>query len=104
MCIGRRWHTRGHERRLLAGQAWYVGSDLDLEGLATVFEGAYAAAGIEVPDLPTDVEVLQRHGEDGTRYVVVLNHTTQDHTLTIPGTTGEITIEAGESQTLVIEA
>lgn len=87
-----------------SGTAWYVGSDLDLEGLATVFEGAYAAAGIEVPDLPTDVEVLQRRGEDGTGYVVVLNHTEKAHTLTIPGTAREITIEAGESQTLVIGA
>ncbi|WP_348982002.1 beta-galactosidase [Brachybacterium epidermidis] len=85
-----------------SGKAWYVGSDLDLDGLATVFRGAYAAAGIGVPDLPADVEVLQRHGEDGTRYVVLLNHTDQAHTLTIPGTDHEATIEAGESQTLQV--
>ena len=89
-------HTHG------SGKAWYVGSDLDLDGLATVFRVAYAAAGIGVPDLPADVEVLQRHGEDGTRYVVLLNHTDQAHTLTIPGTDHEATIEAGESQTLVV--
>lgn len=86
------------------GLAWYLGSDLDLEGLATVFRGAYAAAGIGVPDLPADVEVLQRHGEDGTRYVVLLNHTDQAHTLTIPGTGHKATIEAGESLTLTVPA
>lgn len=82
------------------GTAWYVGSDLDLDGLAAVFEDAYAAAGIEVPDLPADVEVLQRHGEDGARYVVVLNHTEQEQRLTIPGTDRELTIGAGESLTI----
>ena len=54
-----------------------------------------AAAGIEVPDLPTDLEVLQRHGEDGTRYVVVLNHTEQEQHLTVPGTDQEVGVGAG---------
>lgn len=39
---------------------------------------------------------------DGTRYVVLLNHTDRAHTLTIPGTDHEATIEAGESQTLQV--
>src|SRR5690625_7461884 len=41
-----------------SGHAWYLASDLTIEGLSSVFAQAYAAAGITVPDLPADVELV----------------------------------------------
>ena len=69
-----------------------------------MFADVYERCGVQVPDLPADVEVLPRHGEDGTRYVVVLNHTEQEQHLTVPGTDQEVGVGAGESLTLPVPA
>lgn len=87
-----------------AGHAWYLASDLTLEGLSTVFADVYAKAGLTVPDLPADVEVIERSAADGTRHLFAINHTTRDHvldvadgqTLTVAaGTVGHVEIPAG---------
>ncbi len=59
------------------GTAWYVSTRLDVDGLAPVLEAAYADAGLTVPGLPQDVEVVVRHGEHAD-YVVAVNHTQDD--------------------------
>lgn len=64
-----------------AGTAWYLASDLDVEDLSPMFSAPYSASGLTPRDLPEDVELLERTGEDGTRHLIAINHTGEEHTL-----------------------
>lgn len=64
-----------------AGTAWYVASDLDVQDLSVLFSEPYAAADLALRDLPEDVELLERTGEDDTRHLIAINHTGDDLTL-----------------------
>ena len=68
-----------------AGTAWYVSVPLGTADLAPVLGAAYADAGLTPSDLPEDLEVVVRHGDDAD-YVVAINHT--DAPATLPGVTG----------------
>ncbi|MET9429029.1 beta-galactosidase [Streptomyces sp. NPDC003036] len=64
--------------RLGRGTAWYVSTRLDAGALAPVIDAACADAAIEPrSDLPTDVEVVRRSGENGV-YLFAINHTDRD--------------------------
>ncbi|MFI8191532.1 beta-galactosidase [Streptomyces sp. NPDC085946] len=59
------------------GAAWYVATRLDEAGTASVVDALLAEAGLtaEVPGLPAGVEAVRRHGEDGSRFLFLVNHT-----------------------------
>ncbi|MEV6104503.1 beta-galactosidase [Streptomyces sp. NPDC051940] len=62
--------------RVGAGTAWYVSTRLDTAALDTVLGLAAADASLpERADLPRDVEVVRRRGEDGREFVFAINHT-----------------------------
>ena len=65
------------------GHAWYLASDLSVEDLRAVFTDVYAHAGLTVPELPADVELLERAEADGTRHLFAINHTGQSHELQV---------------------
>ncbi|GAA4528219.1 beta-galactosidase [Brachybacterium paraconglomeratum] len=67
-------------RKLGAGAVWYVGCLLEPETLQSVIGRAAAAAGLELINLPEQVEVIRR-GEA----VVVLNHGYSPARLTMAG-------------------
>ncbi|PWK83814.1 beta-galactosidase [Lentzea atacamensis] len=69
------------------GSAWYVSTCLGEDGLDAVLVAASAEAGISSRDLPRDVEVVEREGEQG-RYLFAINHT--DETELIPATGTEL--------------
>jgi len=56
-----------------AGTAWYVSTRLGVDDLAPVLAAVYEDAGVGVPGLPQDVEVVVRHGRHAD-YVVAVNH------------------------------
>ncbi|MGP9536688.1 beta-galactosidase [Brachybacterium sp. AOP43-C2-M15] len=84
-----------------AGQAWYVSADLSIDALSSVFTQAYAAAGIVVPNLPEDVELLTRTSPDGDRFLFAINHTAQDHELALPDGR-HLTVPAGGTATATV--
>src|SRR5699024_11492940 len=43
-----------------SGHAWYLASDLSIDGLSGVFAEVYPRAGSAASDLPTDVEPVER--------------------------------------------
>lgn len=57
-----------------SGQGWYIAACLDDAQLGTVFKEIYSHVGILPPDLPSHVEVMERHDERGNTYRVVVNH------------------------------
>ncbi|GEL95574.1 beta-galactosidase [Cellulomonas composti] len=59
------------------GAAWYVATRLGIDALAPVLEAVYADAGLTPTNLPSDVEVITRHGDDAD-FVVAINHTAED--------------------------
>ncbi|MEX3104256.1 MULTISPECIES: beta-galactosidase [unclassified Streptomyces] len=63
--------------RLGEGTAWYVSTRLGAEGLDTVLARAADDAGITPRDLPRDVEVVRRSGENAD-YLFAINHTAGD--------------------------
>jgi beta-galactosidase len=64
------------------GTAWYVSTRLDVDALAPVLRAAYRDAGVEPPNLPDDVEVVIRHGQDAD-YLVAINHSNDDTKLPV---------------------
>ena len=62
-----------------------------------------ASARIPKGDLPEDVELLERVGEDGGRHVIALNHTGEDVTVPVDGI-GTLEIPAGGVATARIPA
>lgn len=59
------------------GVAWYVSTALGIDALAPVLAAVYRDAGVVVPDLPEDVEVVVRHGRQAD-FVVAVNHGVND--------------------------
>src|SRR5699024_1278423 len=80
------------------GRAWYLASDLGVEDLSALFDEVYASARITKGDLPEDVELLERVGEDGTRHLIALNHTGEGVTASVDGI-GALEIPAGGAAT-----
>ncbi|MGD8166707.1 beta-galactosidase [Herbiconiux sp. P16] len=86
--------------RVGLGSAWYVSTDVDLEGLRAVLAGAYADAGI-VPSAPAldGVEAVIRHADDGRTFTTWINHT--DHDVVLPSgdglAAGAVVVVRGEA-------
>ena len=61
-----------------AGVAWYVATQPDRESLEGLVGRVAAEAGVSA-DVPTapGVETVRRHGEDGTSWLFVMNHTNE---------------------------
>ncbi|MEU8934255.1 beta-galactosidase [Streptomyces sp. NPDC048409] len=71
--------------RLGKGTAWYVSTRLAAPALDPVLRAACQDAGLDLrDDLPRDVEVVHRSGEDGT-WVFVINHGEEPVDVTLPG-------------------
>ncbi|MFD0313204.1 beta-galactosidase [Streptomyces flavalbus] len=76
--------------RLGDGTAWYVSTRLGTEGLDAVLALAGADARIAPrADLPRDVEVVRRAGEQGS-YLFALNHTAVDAKVPLDGSGTEL--------------
>ncbi|HZL06731.1 MAG TPA: beta-galactosidase trimerization domain-containing protein, partial [Coriobacteriia bacterium] len=77
--------------RLGAGSAWYVSTRLDVDGLSAVLGPVYADAGIIPSEVPSEVEVMHRHGSEHD-FSIVINHGDVSVDLAVVGTdllTGE---------------
>jgi beta-galactosidase len=92
-------HTAGR------GSAWYVSTRLAADGLDAVLSHASADAAIPARDLPRDLEVVERVGQEG-RYLFAINHTGEDVAVPVAGSgtelvtgdsvTGHVRVPAGE--------
>lgn len=106
-----------------SGTGWYVSTRLGLDGLAPVFQAAYADAGLVPAEHPEGLEVMRRyvqgappaqHAPGGeadreatgtTEYVIAVNHRPDAATLNVPGThlftgepiDGELTVPGGRT-------
>ncbi|MFJ2115248.1 MULTISPECIES: beta-galactosidase [unclassified Streptomyces] len=71
--------------RLGEGTAWYISTRLDAPSLDTILGVAAADAGIAPrAELPRDIEVVRRAGENGS-YLFVINHTGTDTEVPLTG-------------------
>ncbi|KAB7743631.1 beta-galactosidase [Nostocoides sp. F2B08] len=62
--------------RVGAGSATYLATRLDQRDLDRVLAEVVGDAGVpQVADVPPGVEALRRHGEDGTSWLFLVNHT-----------------------------
>ncbi|MDX8035336.1 beta-galactosidase [Lentzea sp. BCCO 10_0856] len=61
------------------GEGWYLSTRLDDADYAALVARLLDAAGVGpvLPGLPSGVEAVTRHGEDGRRWHVVLNHSAE---------------------------
>lgn len=66
------------------GVGWYISTCLSARELQRVVEQVYADAGVRPADLPADVELVTRIGED-TAYTVAINHSEQKVSLPLAG-------------------
>lgn len=66
------------------GTGWYISTRLDADGLNAVMQQVYADAGIQVSELPEDLEVMVRNGQDAD-FRIVVNHADQDAVLPVSG-------------------
>jgi beta-galactosidase len=79
------------------GQGWYLSTRLDDAGYAALISRLLEEAGVspELPELPPGVEAVTRHGQDGRRWHVLLNHRADAVPLPEPGhdllTGGQVT-------------
>ncbi len=66
-----------------AGEGWYLSTRLDDADYAALVARLLDSAGVGpvLPGLPAGVEAVTRHGEDGRRWHVVLNHGAEAVTL-----------------------
>ncbi|MFD0327883.1 beta-galactosidase trimerization domain-containing protein [Streptacidiphilus monticola] len=76
-----------------AGVGWYLSTELDDAGYAALIRRVLAEAGVEpvLPDLPEGAEAVVREGEDGTRWLFLLNHGDTPGTPRSPATTSSPT-------------
>ncbi|MDX8056721.1 beta-galactosidase [Lentzea sp. BCCO 10_0798] len=72
------------------GSAWYVSTCLARDGVEAVLLAAAAEAKIPSRDLPRDVEVVERTGEQG-RYLFAINHTRETEMIPVGGGTELLT-------------
>ncbi len=85
--LTRRAHGKGH--------AWYLGTELDAAGYAALVKTVTDTAGLRPPlAAPADVEVVERHAADGTRYAFVLNHRDEPVTVSDPSLRGRELLSA----------
>lgn len=58
------------------GTAWYLGTRLDTNTMATVVDRVVREAGVTpvLPGLPAGVEAVTRRSDDGTEHLLLLNH------------------------------
>jgi beta-galactosidase len=84
-----------------AGRAWYVSTRLAGADLAALLRRVYADAGVAVPALPDDVELVRRVGDDAS-YLVVVNH--RDEPVTVPATGAELLTGADCAGVLYVPA
>ncbi|MFG2822071.1 beta-galactosidase [Kitasatospora sp. NPDC048365] len=82
-------HPAVTRHALGGGRAWYVSSRLNGTHLDTVLGRAIADAGLTTPELPRDVEVVERTGEHG-RYLFAINHTAAAARVPLPGSGTEL--------------
>ncbi|MFF5784621.1 beta-galactosidase [Streptomyces sp. NPDC012693] len=69
------------------GTAWYLSTRLDDTGYAALVSRLLAETGVAVPvpGLPSGVEAVTRHAEDGRRWHVLVNHRADTVPLPLPG-------------------
>ncbi|TWD84711.1 beta-galactosidase [Kribbella amoyensis] len=62
------------------GAAWYVGTRLDEDGTQRIVDAVLAETDVApvVRDLPAGVEALRRQAEDGSSFLFLLNHGTEE--------------------------
>lgn len=72
-------------RNVAGGRAWYVGTRLSQESLASILESALGEAGIAVGRHIPGLEVVTRTHPDGTSYVFAINHTDREVALDLAG-------------------
>ncbi|MBE8519288.1 beta-galactosidase [Amycolatopsis sp. H6(2020)] len=68
--------------KLGRGTAWYVSTRLAADGLGAVLRKVASDAQLPARDLPRDVEVVERVGEEA-RYLFVVNHTSEDASIPV---------------------
>lgn len=88
--------------RFGAGQGWYLSTSLDVDALPSLLAGVYADAGLHPSEVPAEVEVIARHGEDA-QYLVAINHSGQDVSLALP-VTHDLLADTAVSGAVVVPA
>jgi beta-galactosidase len=86
--------------RVGLGSAWYVSTDVEVEGLRAVLAGAYADAGIvPAPTAFDGVERVVRRADDDRTFTTWINHTDRDVALHSGATlaAGAVLVERGEA-------
>ena len=68
------------------GAAWYLSTRLDGAALGAFIDDVLTDAGMTVVPPPTGLERVVRVADDGTRYVVAINHAETDAVIDAPGT------------------
>jgi beta-galactosidase len=67
-----------------SGTAWYVSTAPAIDDLEPVLRAVYSDAGLAPADLPPELEVVTRRGQDAD-YVVAINHGADDAKLPVDG-------------------
>lgn len=91
-----------------SGSAWYLSAAFDGADQSAIVVRVLADAGVAVSPTPADVECVERAHDDGTRYLVALNHADEEHELAIAGVDlvsgeradGSLRIPAGSTRIL----
>lgn len=76
------------------GAAWYLSTRYEGATLGAFIDDVLADAGLTVVPPPTGLERVIRVADDGTRYLVAINHAERDAVIDAPGTdvaTGDVT-------------
>ena len=68
------------------GAAWYLSTRLEGAALGAFIDDVLTDAGMTVVPPPTGLERVVRVADDGTRYVVAINHAETDAVIDAPGT------------------
>lgn len=91
-----------------AGSAWYVSPAFDGDGEDAVVARVLADAGIAAARCPEGLECVERVHDDGTRYLIVLNHSAEERVIDVSGvdlatgrpTGGSLDVPAGATRIL----
>jgi beta-galactosidase len=76
------------------GSAWYLSTRFEGATLGAFIDDVLADAGLTVVPPPTGLERVIRVADDGTRYLVAINHAERDAVIDAPGAdvaTGDVT-------------
>lgn len=86
-----------------AGSAWYVSAMLEDDGLAAVFRGVLADAGLDArTDVNVDFEAVTRSSDD-TDFTFAINHGRTPLTIAVPGGAQDLITGATTGTTLTLE-